>query len=170
VRISLSGRLILVGAALFLLCMRGHTASSFPSLQLEGDPSQRLPHACKPSELKKLKKTIVGLAGADRPASAWSLAHAMLCRKDAAARRLVLAHMPKTMAKHASSTGDTDVNELVPRSAEYMLNGDVWQASASRELDVISVGGMVNGACGGGFNLKLVQGTWLIVSVDSACD
>lgn len=78
--------------------------------------------------------------------------------------------MPKALSSSDTGSGQEVVKELVPRSAEFMLNGNAWSATVSRELNTLSVSAFVNGACGAGFDLKFLNGTWLIVTLRYGCD
>lgn len=157
-------------AAYLAVSPSAHAAPTFPSLRFEGDPEQVLSHACEPNQLKQLKAEVLELATEDAPALAWSLVHAMLCRKGPVARRLALAHMPKMLSSNSSGSGEETINKLVPRSPELMMNGNVWGVTARRELNTLSVNGFVDAACGAEFSMKLLNGSWLIVAVDYGCD
>lgn len=147
-----------------------HAAPAFPSLRLEGNPEQELPHACEPRQLKQLKAEVLELSTGEAPALAWSLVHAMLCRKGPIARRLVLAHMPKMLLSISEGSGEEAITKLVPRSPEFMMNGNAWDVTARRERDTLSIEAFVDGACGADFGMQFLNGTWLIVVVGSACD
>ena len=157
-------------SACLALSSPAHTETAFPSLRLEGNPEPELPHACEPRQLMQLKAEVLELSAGDAPVLAWSLIQTMLCRNGPVARRLIFTHMPKMLSSNSSGSGEETINKLVPRSTEFMMNGNAWSATARRELNTLSVSAFSDGACDAGFNLRFLNGTWFIVAVGYGCD
>lgn len=78
--------------------------------------------------------------------------------------------MPKMLSSNSSGSGEETINKLVPRSPEFMMNGNAWDATAHRELDTLSVSAFVDAVCGAGFSMKFFNDIWLIVAVGYGCD
>jgi hypothetical protein len=158
--------------SVFLFCNIAIAAPVPADTKDHYQPNQILPNACKPSELRRLKKESERIARKYSKNPVFPLVKAMLCGDDVQSYRYVLTHTTGKILIDDNLTREDGQGEERPAigSSIVLIRMLAWAAEVREIENTISIGYSDGGVCSGSFGIQYIEDSWKISNITFYCD